>query len=130
MSNPVIVRLHDVLNYGGFFGGDTVTVTAHAVDRPAVEQTITIDQGALTNVGDRYQIVGGAALALEFEGERVSSATLIGMRERAALRQAVTTPAPPLDGPRLFAYHCADCGLWILGQPLNGQCGVEGHALP
>ncbi len=124
-----IYRLHDVLNYGGFFAGDTVTVTAHAVENPAEEQTITIDQIALTNVGDRYQIVGGMALELQFEGERVSAAKLIGAKDRTALRKAVNDRDKPLDAPRIFAHHCTQCDLWILGEPSNGKCGVEGHTL-
>ena len=146
----MIYRVHDVLNYGGFFAGDTVTLTAHAVGAqppvgspveraavtnagsvgPADEQTFTIDQGALTNVGgDRYKIVAGMALDLQFEGERVATATLIAAKERAALRQAVVLKPEPLDGPRIFSHYCKQCELWILGEPRDGKCGVEAHAL-
>ncbi len=127
-----IFRVHDVLNYGGFFAGDTVTLTAHAVDNPSEERTLTIDQGALTNVGgDRYQVVGGMALDLQFEGERVASATVVAAQERETLRRSVSAPVPtaPLEGPRLFSYFCPRCGLWILGEPKDGKCAVEGHAL-
>ena len=132
----MIVRLRDVLNYGGFFGGDTLTATAHAVDAPSIEQTLTIDQIALTNVSDRYMIVGGMALDLQFEGERVSAATLIGAQERAMLRKAIgenpksQTPNPnTMDAPRIFSHHCPACDLWILGEPTDGKCGVEAHPL-
>lgn len=125
-----IYRVQDVLNYGGFFAGDTVTLTAHAVNQPATEQTMTIDQGALTNVGgDRYKIVGGMALDLRFEGERVASATVVGAKERETLRKAIPPSTDPLDAPRMFAYRCAQCDLWILGEPKQGKCGVEGHRL-
>ncbi len=125
-----IYRVHDVLNYGGFFAGDTVTLTAHAVDTPNDEQTFTIDQGALTNVGgDRYKIVGGVALDLQFEGERIAAATLIAAKDRATLRKSVVVKDEPLDAPHIFAHHCAQCDLWILGEPKDGKCGVEGHEL-
>jgi hypothetical protein len=126
-----IYRIHDVLNYGGFFAGDTVTVSARAVADPSEEKTFTIDQSALTNIsGDRYKIVAGLALALQFEGERVSSATVIAAKERATLRQVVQYPisnTQSLAAPRLFAHHCAPCDLWILGEPHDGKCGVAGH---
>ena len=85
----MIFRVREVLNYGGFFAGDTVTVTAHAVATPDVEVTLTIDQGALTNLDDRFQIVAGMALEVQLEGEHVVSATLAAVPERAALRTAV-----------------------------------------
>jgi hypothetical protein len=124
----MMYRVHDVLNYGGFFAGDTVTLTAQAVGAAEREQTITIDQGALTNVGgDRYKIVGGMALDLQFEGERVGAAALVAAPERATLRNAVTVKDERLHGPRLFSYYCKQCNLWILGEPHDGRCGVEGH---
>ena len=125
-----IYRIHDVLNYGGFFAGDTVTVIARPVANPSEEQTFTIDQSALTNVGgDRYKIVAGLALDLQFEGERVSSATVIAAQDRALLRKTVVVADAPLDAPRLFAYHCAPCDLWILGELRDGKCGVAGHLI-
>jgi hypothetical protein len=125
-----IYRIHDVLNYGGFFAGDTVTVSAQAIANPSEEKTFTIDQGALTNVGgDRYKIVAGLVLDLQFEGERVSSATVVAAPERTSLRQTVIITDEPLATPRIFAHHCASCDLWILGEPHDGKCGVAGHAL-
>jgi len=131
-----IYRIHDVLNYGGFFAGDTVTVSAHAIANPSEEKTFTIDQGAFTNVGgDRYKIVAGLVLDLQFEGERVASATVVAAQERTILRQTVVQPRfaasnlQSLDAPRLFAHHCAPCDLWILGEPHDGKCGVAGHPI-
>jgi len=128
-----IFRVDDVLNYGGFFGGDTVTLTTHPLNEPSNEQTLTIDQGALTNVGgDRYKIVGGMALVLQFEGERVASAAVLAAKERETLRNAVVEAQAqglPLQAPRLFAYHCQQCDLWILGEPHDGKCSIEGHTL-
>jgi hypothetical protein len=153
----MIYRIREVLNYGGFFAGDTVTVTAHTVAQPDAELTLTIDQGALTNLDDRFQIVAGMALDVQLEGGHVVSAALVAAPERAVLRSAVKSagakapalaahsvspgagkvPAPlgagaaptPPDGPRIFSHFCAKCNLWILGAPRDGKCGVEGHAL-
>ncbi len=125
-----IYRVDDVLNYGGFFGGDTVTLSAHPVSEPSNEQTLTIDQSALTNVGgDRYKIVAGMALDLQFEGERVNAATLVAAQSREALRSAVAVTDEAFDAPRLFAYRCQQCDMWILGEPNEGKCTVEGHTL-
>jgi hypothetical protein len=139
----MIYRIREVLNYGGFFAGDTVTVTAHTVAQPDAELTLTIDQGALTNLDDRFQIVAGMALEVQLEGGHVVSAALVAAPERAVLRTAVksarakapalaahgVSPDTPADGPRIFSHFCAKCNLWILGAPRDGKCGVEGHAL-
>jgi hypothetical protein len=138
----MIYRIREVVNYGGFFAGDTVTVSAHANDKPDEELTLTIDQGTLTNVDDRFQIVAGMALDVKLEGEHVVSAALLAAPERAVLRKAVsaanhkdpspksqdTNPAAP-EAPRIFSHYCAKCNLWILGAPRDGKCGVEGHEL-
>jgi hypothetical protein len=128
-----IYRIHDILNYGGFFAGDTVTIIARPVANPSEEKTFTIDQSVFTNIGgDRYKIVAGLALALQFEGERVSSATVVAAKERATLRHVAQYPisnTQSLAAPRLFAHHCAPCDLWILGEPSDGQCSLQGHPL-
>ena len=144
----MIYRIREVLNYGGFFAGDTVTVTAHTVAQPDDELTLTIDQGALTNLDDRFLIVAGMALDVQLEGGHVVSAALVAAPERAVLRTALKsagakapalaahsvspgagTAPTPADGPRIFSHFCAKCNLWILGAPRDGKCGVEGHAL-
>jgi len=143
----MIYRIREVLNYGGFFAGDTVTVTAHAVAQTDDEVTLTIDQLALTNIDDRFQIVAGMALDVQLEGGHVVAATLVAAPERAALRAAVKSGAKapalaaqsaspdaggtptPAGGPRIFSHYCATCNLWILGAPRDGKCGVEGHDL-
>ena len=85
----MIYRIHEVLNYGGFFAGDTVTVTAHEAGKPADEVTLTIDQGALSNLDDRYQILAEMALDVQQEGGHVVAAALIATPDRAALRSIV-----------------------------------------
>ena len=135
----MIYLIHEVLNYGGFFAGDTVTVTAHAAGDAAGEVTLTIDQGALTNLDDRFQILAGMALDVEQEGGHVVAAALIAAPDRAALRAIMKAAQPAHAGPspagaassaaRVFSHHCAQCSLWILGAPRDGKCGVEGHDL-
>jgi hypothetical protein len=127
----VIFRIREVINYGGFFSGDTVTVSAHATGKPDDERTLTIDQGALTNVDDRFQIVAGMALDVQLEGDHVTSAALLAAPERAMLRKAVSASKPqvPSGAPLIFSHYCAKCSLWILGAPRDGRCGVEGHEL-
>ena|SRR5438874_1446414 len=125
-----IFRVDDVLNYGGFFAGDTVTLIARAVDDTSDERTLTIDQSALTNVGgDRYKIVGGMALDLQFEGERVGAATVVAAKQRETLRSNVATKDMALTEPRLYSYYCPHCDLWILGEPKEDRCTIEGHSL-
>lgn len=126
----MIFRVTEVLNYGGFFAGDTITLTAKEAGKPDEERTFTIDQGVLTNVGgDRYKVLAGMALDLQTEGEHVSVASVVGAKDRAALRGAVVLPPQPLNGPRMFSYYCKQCDLWILGEPKDGKCAIEGHAL-
>lgn len=135
----MVYLINEVLNYGGFFAGDTVTVTARAAGGPAGEDTLTIDQGALTNLDDRFQILAGMALDVQQEGGHVVAAALIAAPDRTALRSIVKAkqPAHAVSAPdgaasaaaRVFAHHCPQCNLWILGAPRDGRCGVEGHDL-
>jgi hypothetical protein len=84
----------------------------------------------LTNVGgDRYKVLAGMALELQIEGEHVSSATVVAAKDRKLLRDAVVLPPTPMNGPRMFSYYCKQCDLWILGEPKDGKCAIEGHAL-
>ena len=126
----MIFRVTEVLNYGGFFAGDTITLTAKEVGKPDEERTFTIDQGVLTNVGgDRYKVLAGLALDLQTEGEHVGSATVVAAKDRKLLRDAVVLPPQPLNGPHIFSYYCKQCDLWILGEPKDGKCSIEGHVL-
>ncbi|MDQ2999148.1 MAG: hypothetical protein M3R61_19125, partial [Chloroflexota bacterium] len=63
MSETTRFLVQEVHNFGGFFGGDTVTLTATPFGDPGVlasqEQMITIDQQALANVRDRHTISAG-----------------------------------------------------------------------
>lgn len=115
----------EVHNFGGFFGGDTVTLSATPWPE-GEEETLTIDQKALDNIADRHTIAPEMLFELEVSGERVDRAQLLGARELAALREAigVAPTATTLDAPRIRSYNCARCQLWVVGQP-----GQEGEQL-
>jgi hypothetical protein len=124
-------RINEVHNFGGFFGGDTVTLTATPYDAPEEERELTIDERALTNVRDRYTVAAGMLFALEFAGDRVDRATLLGAATHAELRAALG-PAQfdaPLTAPQILSYRCDSCGLWVAGAPEEGKCVVCGHAM-
>ncbi len=111
-------RVLEVHNFGGFFGGDTVTLTdARLVD--GYEETLTIDEKALSNIRDRYCVGPALVLQLEMVGARVDSASLRAAADWATLDSALV-PQPrttDLVGPSIRAYHCRHCELWIDGLP-------------
>jgi rubrerythrin len=119
--------VQEVHNFGGFFGGDTVTLTATRHDTQA-EQTLTIDDRALANVRDRHTIAAGMLLALTLSGERVDRAELLGAASQAELRAALGAPqmAGPLAEPQILSYRCDECGLWVAGAPEAGRCRICG----
>ena len=122
--------VREVHNFGGFFGGDTVTLTAtpHPVGD---ETTITIDEKALTNVRDRHTVAPGLLFALQMTGDRVDVATVLGAQSWEPLLAAIGlgSPAPVLDAPLAYAYHCATCDFWLLGAD-DGVCAACNAALP
>ena len=130
MSEVTHLLVREVHNFGGFFGGDTVTLTATPFDGAAVpagaEQTITIDQQALANVRDRHTISAGMLLELARTGERVDRAELLGAATHAQLRAALGSPAVtgPLAEPLILSYACPTCNLWVAGAPELGRCRV------
>lgn len=113
------IKVTEVHNFGGFFGGDTVTLSA--VPWPdGDEETLTIDDKALANIPDRYLVAAEMWLDLDMQGDRVDRAFLVATPDLEALRN-VLVAAPPADHaqPEIRAYHCATCQLWLLGQPLE-----------
>ncbi len=111
-------RVLEVHNFGGFFGGDTVTLTVEDLSTHA-EETITIDEKALANIDDRYKVTPTMVFELQMSGTRVDRAELIAADDWHAI-QAALNPAPPsapLAGPQIRAYRCGGCKLWILGTP-------------
>jgi len=125
-TNRYLVR--EVHNFGGFFGGDTVTFTATQGD---AEEAITVDERALTNVRDRHTIAAGMLLALVRTGDRVDSAELLGAATYPELRAALGAPQPvgPLDAPQILSYRCDACGMWVAGAPEGGACRLCGQPL-
>jgi len=123
--------VREVHNFGGFFGGDTVTLSTTRSDRPDEEATITIDQQALANVRDRHTIAAGMLLELELTGDRVDRAELLGAATQAELRAALGPTALPeqLDQPLVLSYRCDSCNLWIAGTPQAGACRLCGTPL-
>jgi hypothetical protein len=135
MSETTRFLVQEVHNFGGFFGGDTVTLTAtpfiNTTAPSGEEQTILIDQQALTNVRDRHTISAGMLLELARTGERVDRAELLGAASHAQLRAALGPPAVagPLAEPLILSYACRNCKLWVAGAPEQGHCRVCGAAL-
>ena len=126
--------VQEVHNFGGFFGGDTVTLTATPFGETAaaeLEQTITIDQQALANVRDRHTISAGMLLELRHAGDRVERAELLGAATHAELRAALGAPSPTelLEAPLILSYACPTCQLWVAGQPRDGRCRLCGNSL-
>ncbi len=122
----------EVHNFGGFFGGDTVTLSgAEWPPTGAAEQTLTIDEVALANVASRHQVAAGMLLDLTMAGERVDRAALLGAAAPEVLRLALGEPqlAGPLPGPRILSHRCAGCGLWVPTAPDPDRCPICGAPL-
>ncbi|MCU0495418.1 MAG: hypothetical protein MUD01_27835 [Chloroflexaceae bacterium] len=117
----------EVHNFGGFFGGDTVTLSGQRWrEAGAEEETLTIDQAALTNIGERHNVSAGMLFVLELAGERVDKATLLAASDHGSLRRALgpALPPAPLPGPTVLSYHCTHCGLWVAGAPDEADGGA------
>lgn len=135
MSNTRLMWVTEVHNFGGFFGGDTVTLSATPWPE-GEEQTLTIDEKALDNIQARHTVSAEMLLELEFAGERIDRARLLGAREREALGEALGPEprAATLQAPSIRAYHCDNCRLWIVGPPATEagtrRCTLCRHPLP
>lgn len=128
MSDEARWLVREVHNFGGFFGGDTVTLTATPYPGEDDETTLVIDEKALANVHDRHLIAPDMLLTLRMAGDRVDRAELLAAREWPVLHEALgdQPPLAPLAGPLVMAYHCATCDLWVNGAPDAGHCRVCG----
>ncbi len=135
MAETQLWWVREVHNFGGFFGGDSVTLTASPAPggRPdeAEGTTLVIDEKALSNVVDRHTIAPEMLLGLQLAGERVEGAELLAAREWSVLYAALgdRPPTAPLAGPRLRAYYCSGCRLWVAGAPADAVCRICGTAL-
>jgi hypothetical protein len=118
MADTRLIWITEVHNFGGFFGGDTVTLSA--VPWPdGDEETLTIDEQALANVRDRHNVAPQMLFEINQTGERVDRARLIAARHHDALREALgdAPSAPTLAAPQIRAYRCPHCDLWFDGAP-------------
>lgn len=131
-ASPVYL-VREVHNYGGFFGGDTVSLTASLLNAPGEAVELTIADNVWANLTDRYKVVEGLALRLDLDGGEVRRAEVVGGRERAALRAAAQATHTPADQPiRPLTYHCRTCNLWLAGAPGGSgpyTCRVCGSTL-
>jgi hypothetical protein len=131
-DSATLYLVREVHNFGGFFGGDTVTLSAVAYGGDSDEEhTLTIDERALANVRDRHTITAGMLLAVQLAGERIDRAELLGAATHAELRAALGAPRidGPLDVAQILSYRCAACGLWVAGAPEDGRCRLCGQAI-
>lgn len=110
--------VEDVLNYGGFFAGDTVTLIAVPFGETEPKLDLVIDEYVFDNLKDRHKIVPGMVLDLTIEnGQKVTAARIVAAQTREALREAVETSAPADRAYRIFAYRCPACNFWVRGEP-------------
>jgi hypothetical protein len=125
----------DVLNFGGFFGGETVTLDAAPQSEPDKITGFIIPEHLFDNLTMRHLIAPGMALGLVVEGGEVRAARVLGAPTREQLKEIVKTPAVGESGPgpRALMYRCANCNLWITGTPDRrddgayycGLCGTK-----
>jgi hypothetical protein len=114
---PYIVA--DVLNFGGFFGGETVTLDASPQATPDKIASFIIPEHVFDNLTMRHLIASGMALGLVVDNGEIRAARVLGAPTREQLKEIVKPPAPTESGPgpRALSYKCAHCNLWITGTP-------------
>ncbi len=110
--------VEEVLNYGGFFAGDTVTLIAVPLGQKEPKLDLVIDEYVFDNLKDRHKIVAGMVLDLEIEnGQKVTGARIVAAKTREALREAIDSRTPADREYRIFAYRCPSCDFWVRGEP-------------
>ena len=109
----------DVLNFGGFFGGETVTLDAAPMSTPDKISGFIIPEHVFDNLTLRHLIASGMALGLVVDNGEVRAARVLGAPTREQLKEIVKQPAQSDSGPgpRALSYKCASCNLWITGTP-------------
>ena len=109
----------DVLNFGGFFGGETVTLDATPRAQPEKWASFIIPEHVFTNLTQRHLIAPGMALGLVVDNGEIRSARVLGAPTREQLKDIVrvSTPESGGPGPRALSYKCAACNLWVTGTP-------------
>ncbi|MDQ5825994.1 MAG: hypothetical protein M3441_17500 [Chloroflexota bacterium] len=117
----------DVLNFGGFFGGETVTLDAHPHSAPETFASFIIPEHLFDNLTQRHLIAPGMALGLVVDNGEVRAARVLGATTREQLKEIVKPPLPSPDGvpgPRALSYRCTQCDLWITGMPDQREGGA------
>lgn len=113
-----LYRIKEIINYGGFFAGETVSIVAVPYGQATPELDFTIDEGVFHNLTDRHKIVAGMVLALSVKDDnKVTEAYILAAESRTALREAVDTSTPAEKAYRVFAFKCPVCELWVRGEP-------------
>lgn len=109
----------DVLNFGGFFGGETVTLDARLRSDPSKISSFIIPEHVFDNLTVRHLIAPDMALGLVVENGEVRAARVLGAPTREQLKEIVKSPPANESGPapRALSYKCSDCNLWITGTP-------------
>jgi hypothetical protein len=109
----------DVLNFGGFFGGETVTLDAAPMADSEKISGFIIPEHVFDNLTMRHLIAPGMALGLVVENGEVRAAHVLGAPTREQLKEIVRPPetAESGPGPRALSYRCTNCNLWITGTP-------------
>ena len=62
----------DVLNFGGFFGGETVTLDASLLSEPSKLSSFIIPEHVFDNLTQRHLIASGMALGLVVDNGEVA----------------------------------------------------------
>ncbi len=109
----------DVLNFGGFFGGETVTLDATPLTDPTKISGFIIPEHVFDNLTQRHLIAQGMVLGLVVDNGEVRAARVLAAPTREQLKEIVKHPetAPGGPGPRALSYRCPNCDLWITGMP-------------
>lgn len=108
----------EIINYGGFFAGETVSLVAVPYGDTGPKYDFTIDEGVFANLSDRHAVKAGMVLVLNVEDEsKVTGAQILAAKDRQTLRDAVDEDAPAEKEYRIFAYKCPQCDLWVRGEP-------------
>ncbi|MEO5953398.1 MAG: hypothetical protein ABIQ44_13110, partial [Chloroflexia bacterium] len=91
-------RIIDVLNYGGFFGGETVTLDARPFATPERIFSYIIPEHLFDNLTQRHLIQPGVALGFVLDGAEVRAARVLGAPTREQLKALIKPPAPEATG--------------------------------
>src|SRR3954454_20737000 len=79
----------DVLNFGGFFGGETVTLDAAPMAAPDKISGFIIPEHVFENLTERHLIAQGLALGLVVDNGEVRAARVLGAPTREQLKDLV-----------------------------------------